>query len=131
MSNSSSGKRAKAISDRSGMAFPYSEMVFEWNGSLVHQSEFETKHPQIETRRHIADKQGLKNAKPDNDGYIGDFIPLRASGYTNTPKNNPNGKKFLALKIETDYKKQKEIYESSTTSTSPVDAPLGSDEIDF
>ena len=65
MSNSSSGKRAKAISDRSGMAFPYSEMVFEWNGSLVHQSEFETKHPQIETRRHIADKQGLKNAKPD------------------------------------------------------------------
>jgi len=73
----------------------------------------------------------LKNAKPDNDGYVGDFIPLRASGYTNTPKNNPNGKKFLALKIETDYKKQKEIYESGTTSASPVDAPLGSDEIDF
>ena len=73
----------------------------------------------------------LKNAKPDNDGYVGDFIPLRASGYTNTPKNNPNGKKFLALKIESDYKKQKEIYESGTTSTSPVDAPLGSDEIDF
>ena len=73
----------------------------------------------------------LKNAKPDNDGYVGDFIPLRASGYTNTPKNNPNGKKFLALKIETDYKKQKEIYESGTPSASPVDAPLGSDEIDF
>ena len=73
----------------------------------------------------------LKNAKPDNDGYVGDYIPLRASGYTNTPKNNPNGKKFLALKIETDYKKQKEIYESRTTSTSPVDAPLGEDEIDF
>ena len=73
----------------------------------------------------------LKNAKTDNDGYVGDFIPLRASGYTNTPKNNPNGKKFLALKIETDYKKQKEIYESGTTSTSPVDAPIGEDTIDF
>ena len=78
----------------------------------------------------------LKNAKPDNDGYIGDFIPLRASGYTNTPKNNPNGKKFLALKIETDYKKQKEIYEGGSmqpqmTNRNPVDAPLGSDEIDF
>lgn len=73
----------------------------------------------------------LKNAKPDNDGYVGDFIPLRASGYTNTPKNNPNGKKFLALKIETDYKKQKEIYESGTPAASPVDAPLGTDEIDF
>ena len=78
----------------------------------------------------------LKNATPDNDGYVGDFIPLRASGYTNTPKNNPNGKKFLALKIETDYKKQKEIYEGGSmqpqmTNRNPVDAPLGSDEIDF
>ena len=78
----------------------------------------------------------LKNAKPDNDGYVGDFIPLRASGYTNTPKNNPNGKKFLALKIETDYKKQKESYEGGSmqpqmTNRNPVDAPLGSDEIDF
>ena len=78
----------------------------------------------------------LKNAKPDNDGYIGDFIPLRASGYTNTPKNNPNGKKFLALKIETDYKKQKEIYEGGSmqpqmTNRNPVDAPIGTDEIDF
>ena len=81
----------------------------------------------------------LKNAKPDNDGYVGDFIPLRASGYTNTPKNNPNGKKFLALKIETDYKKQKEIYESDNRSLdagnnlkmSPADAPIGEDEIDF
>ena len=78
----------------------------------------------------------LKNAKPDNDGYVGDFIPLRASGYTNTPKNNPNGKKFLALKIESDYKKQKEIYEGGSmqpqmTNRNPVDAPLGSDEIDF
>ena len=81
----------------------------------------------------------LKNAKPDNDGYVGDFVPLRASGYTNTPKNNPNGKKFLALKIETDYKKQKEIYESDNRSLdagnnlkmSPADAPIGEDEIDF
>ena len=81
----------------------------------------------------------LQNAKPDNDGYIGDFIPLRATGYVNTPKNNPNGKKFLALKIETDYKKQKEIYESDNRSIdagrnlnmSPADAPIGTDEIDF
>ena len=38
------GKYAKAISDRSGMAFPYREMVTEWNGSFVHKSEFEPKH---------------------------------------------------------------------------------------
>ena len=42
------GKYAKAISDRSGFEFPYNEMVREWNGSLVHKSEFEAKHPQLE-----------------------------------------------------------------------------------
>ncbi len=36
MSKLSKGKYAQAISDRSGMAFPYNEMVKEWNGSLVH-----------------------------------------------------------------------------------------------
>ncbi len=40
-----SGKYAQAISDRSGMAFPYREMLKEWNGSLVHKSEFEAKTP--------------------------------------------------------------------------------------
>ena len=36
------GKHSKAISDRSGMEFPYLEMVREWNGFLVHRSEFES-----------------------------------------------------------------------------------------
>ena len=44
-------KYAKAISDRSGMEFPYSEMVTEWNGSFVHISEYEDKHPQLELRK--------------------------------------------------------------------------------
>ena len=39
------GKYSKAISDRSGLAFPYTEMVFEWNGAFVHTSEFEAKAP--------------------------------------------------------------------------------------
>ena len=29
-----SGKYSKAISDRSGLAFPHKEMIKEWNGSL-------------------------------------------------------------------------------------------------
>jgi hypothetical protein len=65
MSNFATGKKSKAISDRSGMAFPYNEMVKEWNGSLVHKSEFESKHPQLELKSHKPDKQGLKNARPD------------------------------------------------------------------
>ena len=44
------GKYAKAISDRSGMEFPYKEMMKEWNGMLVHRSEYEAKHPQLEPR---------------------------------------------------------------------------------
>ena len=59
------GKYAKAISDRSGFEFPYSEMVREWNGAFVHKSEFETKHPQLELGTHAADQEGLMNARPD------------------------------------------------------------------
>ena len=44
------GKYAKAISDRSGMEFPYKEMVREWNGSFVHISEFEAKATTIGTK---------------------------------------------------------------------------------
>jgi hypothetical protein len=60
----SNGKFAQFISDRSGQAFPYKEMVIEWNGSRVHTSEFEAKHPQLEPKRHVADPQGLMNARP-------------------------------------------------------------------
>ena len=58
------GKYSKAISDRSGMEFPYREMVKEWNGMLVHKSEFEAKHPQLETRGPGAEAHGLEYVKP-------------------------------------------------------------------
>ena len=58
------GKYAKAISDRSGMEFPYNEMIKEWNGSLVHISEYEAKQPQLELRHRGGDAQGLKDARP-------------------------------------------------------------------
>ena len=61
----SKGKYAQFISDRSGQAFPYKEMVIEWNGARVHISEFEKKHPQLEPKPHSADAQGLLNARPD------------------------------------------------------------------
>ena len=58
------GKHAKAISDRSGMEFPYNEMVKEWNGHFVHKSEFEAKHPQLELKSRSGDSQGLRDARP-------------------------------------------------------------------
>ncbi len=65
MANYATGKRSKAISDRSGMEFPYKEMVREWNGSLVHISEFEPKQPQLEPKPHGADAISLQHVRTD------------------------------------------------------------------
>mgnify|MGYP001626812789 CR=1 FL=1 len=64
MGKYASGKHALAISDRSGMAFPYDEMVREWNGSLVHSSEFEAKQPQLSPKPVGSDPQALYNPRP-------------------------------------------------------------------
>ena len=63
MAKYATGKRSQSISDRSGMAFPYNEMVKEWNGSLVHISEFEPKHPQIRRKHNTADAIALQNSR--------------------------------------------------------------------
>ena len=67
MTNYSSGKHAKFISDRSGMQFPYSERVKEWDGSVVHQSEFEKKHPQLEPPPPPFEPQSLHQPRPDRE----------------------------------------------------------------
>ena len=46
------------------MAFPYDEMVREWNGSLVHISEFEAKQPQLQPKPVGSDPQALFNPRP-------------------------------------------------------------------
>ena len=63
MSRFASGKFAKRISDRSGMAFPYNEMVEEWTGAIVHYTEYEPNHPQLEPRPIVQDPQSLQNAR--------------------------------------------------------------------
>jgi hypothetical protein len=57
------GKNALSISDRSGLRFPYTEMVREWNGSLVHYSEYEAKQPQLEPKPVGSDPQALQNPR--------------------------------------------------------------------
>ena len=68
-----SGKYAKAISDRSGMVFPYNEMVQEWTGAWVHISEYEPKSPLLNPRNHPTDAQSLAHAKPQ---VVSVTIPL-------------------------------------------------------
>ena len=65
MGKYATGKYAKAISDRSGMEFPYREMVREWNGSFVHVSEYEPKQPQLEPKPQSADGIALLNTRTD------------------------------------------------------------------
>ena len=64
MGKFSKGRYSLMISDRSGAAFPYREMVQEWNGAWVHNSEYEPKQPQVSPRPHGADPQALAHAKP-------------------------------------------------------------------
>tara|TARA_B110000503_G_scaffold142135_1_gene237970 strand:+ start:941 stop:1564 length:624 start_codon:yes stop_codon:yes gene_type:complete len=61
------GKQAYAISDRSGMRFAYTEMVREWNGSLVHYSEYEAKQPQLDPKPVGSDPQALRNPRVQGD----------------------------------------------------------------
>ena len=63
MGKYASGKFAQRISDRSGMAFPYNEMVQEWTGVWVHISEYEPKHPQLEPLPIVTDPQSLQYAR--------------------------------------------------------------------
>ena len=60
MTTFSQGKYALSISDRSGMAFPYNEMVREWTGAWVHRSEYEPKSPQLQPKPTGADPQALQ-----------------------------------------------------------------------
>ena len=56
----SSGKKAYFISDRSGFRFPYKDRIKEWNGTLVSKTEFEFKHPQLNSARKDQTGQNLQ-----------------------------------------------------------------------
>ena len=77
MAKYATGKYARAISDRSGMEFPYKEMVREWNGSFVHISEFEPKQPQLEPKPMNGDSISLRNVRPDRtETAVPKILPL-------------------------------------------------------
>ena len=76
MTSFSQGKYALAISDRSGMAFPYNEMVREWTGAFVHVSEYEPKQPQLDPKPTSADPQALQRARTARTEFATeDFLP--------------------------------------------------------
>ena len=91
MARFAKGRRALAISDRSGAAFPYREMVKEWNGAFVHNSEFEPKQPQLEPHPVGADPQGLLHARPARVEFpVQDILP-------NNPFTTTGGSQTLSV----------------------------------
>jgi hypothetical protein len=61
------GKKALAISDRSGFRIPYKNLKTEWNGLRVEPEEFEPKHPQLTPAKNVFDATALFKPRPDND----------------------------------------------------------------
>jgi hypothetical protein len=89
------GRHSKAISDRSGLEFPYREMVKEWNGMLVHTSEYEPKQPQLDPKPKGSDPQGLLNPRPARtETAVPRLLPLNPFTLTNGSQiikvNEPN-----------------------------------------
>ena len=77
------GKYAKFISDRSGMEYPYTEMVKEWNGARVHTSEFEPKTPQDKPNKHKADAETFQFARPDRtENAVAALLPRNPFRFT-------------------------------------------------
>ena len=77
------GKYAKFISDRSGMEYPYNEMVIEWNGARVHTSEFEPKTPQDKPHKHKADAESLQFPRPARtESAVATLLPLNPFRFT-------------------------------------------------
>ena len=101
MARFAKGRRALAISDRSGAAFPYREMVKEWNGSFVHNSEFEAKQPQLKPHPVGADPQGLMNARPARTEFpVQDFLSENPFSNTTTTVGGQQRANILVRQIK-------------------------------
>jgi len=88
------GQYALSISDRSGQAFPYLEMVREWTGAWVHISEYEPKSPLIQPKPVGADPQAVQRARPARTEFYTPKIlpnnPLSTAGSTTVTVNEPD-----------------------------------------
>ena len=65
MARYASEKYALGISDRSGVAYKLRDMRKEWNGFLVGKDEWESKQPQLDIPKFVAEPQALRNPRPD------------------------------------------------------------------
>ena len=125
MARFAKGSRALAISDRSGAAFPYREMVQEWTGAWVHISEFEPKQPQLEPHPVGADPQGLQHARHARVEFpVQDILP-------NNPFTTTAASKDITSPILNLDKSSTSMDVSPATTSSVVSAPESIEEAKY
>ena len=73
-----SEKNAYGICDRCGFWYGLRELGKEWNGYRTCPECYEPKHPQLETRRNLADPEALNNPRVDTS-----VVPSNFTVYTN------------------------------------------------
>lgn len=61
------GKKSQAISDRSGLRVPYTQLKTTWDGLRVSPEDWEPKNPQLTPAKNVVDATALFNPRPDND----------------------------------------------------------------
>lgn len=123
MSQFARGKHSQFISDRSGLAFPYREMVVEWTGARVHTSEYEPKSAQVSPRPHGADPQALPHARPARTEFpTPDFLP-------NNPFSITNGTKIMTVSFP-DYSTEAQGGELSYVRFQGVKSAVGARSIE-
>jgi hypothetical protein len=67
MARYATGKKAVAISDRSGFKIKHNDLKTTWDGLRVEREEWEPKHPQLTPAKNVFDATALFNPRPDND----------------------------------------------------------------
>ena len=67
MARYATGKKAVAISDRSGFKIKHKDLKTTWDGLRVEKEEWEPKHPQLTPAKNVFDATALFNPRPDND----------------------------------------------------------------
>ena len=123
MSQFARGKHSQFISDRSGLAFPYREMVVEWTGARVHTSEYEPKSAQVSPRPYGADPQALPHARPARTEFpTPDFLP-------NNPFSITNGNKIMTVSFP-DYSTEAQGGELNYVRFQGVKTPVGARSIE-
>ena len=90
MARYATGKKSKAISDRSGFKVKYTDLMTTWDGLRVEKEEYEPKHPQLTPAKNVTDATALLNPRPDNTPEnVKFYVGYNYDPFLNDPRKRP------------------------------------------